>query len=286
MRFFICIIKVNFIHFKQIDAQNIDFMQGGRAMSKFNDQSGGRYWENYFNRDQAFNTIIQEHLMDLATGVTKRLRFLDIGAGPGCGAMLLFQLGIKSLVVGYEPSDTCFDGTKLAEELDSEESTVTYISNRGSLKSVYELRDTVKYDVILLLRSAHEIAESMKCRRSFLQMLGVVIGRFLKTNGTIIVAEPQYSEEITSSPDEFEDVIALVRQFQEETLGHSHHPSEYIPHQEMCEFMGRRGLQLTKQTIIENSNVLSWLHERGTDLEKSTNIFYCMSFLFPAPELV
>lgn len=253
-------------------------------MSKFNSQAGGRYWENYFNRDRIFNQTIKQHLLNLAQGVTKRLRFLDIGAGPGCGAMLLFQLGIKSLVVGYEPSDTYFDGTQLAEQLDSAESTVTYIPMRGTLKSVYEIRDTAKYDAILLLRSAHEIAESMRGRQEFLQMLGVVIGRFLKPNGTIIVAEPQYSEEITSSPDEFEDVIALVRQFQEETLGHSHHPSEYIPHQDMREFMERRGLRLIKQTLIENLKVLSWLNDRGAGLQRSTNIFYCMSFLFPAPE--
>lgn len=252
-----------------------------RAMSKFNDQTGGRYWQNYFERDVVFNVMIKQHLSALARDVKRRLRFLDIGAGPGCGALLLFQLGIKALVVGFEPSDTHCDGVLLANELDSEESTVTYIPKRGSFKKVSVLDDTCKYDAILLLRSAHEIVESMQNRQEFFQMLGFIIGRFLRPNGTLIIAEPQYSDEITADPEAYKSEIALIRQYQEQTLGHSHHPSEYISHEEMCIFMERRGLQLTKKSIVDNLNVLKWLVEQGLTLESSTNIFYCMSFIYP-----
>ncbi len=244
------------------------------AYKKFDKHQNGKYWENYFNKGIDFYRLIQDHMQESLGG--RSTKGLDVGAGPGVGARLAADAGLETLIIGYEPSDTHKDGEKLAEELKADESPTVYLPRTGGIEAISGIEEN-SLDYIVILRACHEIADSVGGKEVFMQYLSRLIP-LLKPEGKIIVGEPQFSPEITENPENYQDLIKEVQNYQEKAIGHSHVPSDYITFSELENEFERAGLILERRDFLEHKPVLNHLREQGYTLEKSPNMFYVETF--------
>ena len=134
------------------------------GFEKFDQHSQGQYWTHYFEKDTDFYNTIKKHMR--ASFVNGKTVGIDIGAGPGVGARLLASLPTQGTLIGFEPSATCSDGQKLSQELSHKNSQIKYIAKRGRILDIKKFNqgeefNGILFDYILLLRAAHEIAESL-----------------------------------------------------------------------------------------------------------------------------
>lgn len=243
---------------------------GGVGFKKFNQQSGGDYWENYFRRDKEFYDTIKKHMSKYIP--RRDTRGLDIGAGPGVGARLLVDLGFATRLTGLEPSQTHLDGKRLSEELLSQKSSVEYHVENGGIADV-DVYSRAVFDYILILRASHEIGESLGSKESFFSELSR-IPQSLKKPGFLIIAEPQYSEDINP-----EEVVKKVQKYQLENIGHCHVPDDYINAREMRIQIEKLGLQLKEETILPNGKLLDYLRSEEMSIEESPCSFYVQTFM-------
>jgi len=240
------------------------------GFEKFDQHNKGAYWERYFEKDRKFYDTIKNHIAAaLSMGKSAGM---DIGAGPGVGAKLLDDLNIKTIIYGYEPSETSADGTVFAEELRLKNSTVEYRPIHCGMEKI-QTPENDSLDYILALRTAHEIAESMNSRDKFFNELCRLLGG-LKKQGSIIIAEPQFSDSFASQPE----MLKLIQAYKQEKIGHSHVPSDYITDIEMKKHMEEAGLNLINENIIPDEKLLDYLVEQGFILKESPCYFYVQTF--------
>lgn len=237
---------------------------------KFDVLQKNEYRKKYFERDKEFYDEIKEHLWD-ALGKRKTVG-IDIGAGPGISAIILSRLQINTTLTGYEPSNTADEGKKLSKELSCSKSLTKYSAIK---KSIQEIKTPIKnsLDYILILRAAHEIAESLGSKdRFFIEIKRILTG--LKRLGIVLIADQQYAEEFKSDGK----IIQKVQKYQELTIGHSHVPSDYVEDVEMKKMMRCLGLKLIKKSTVPNNALLHYLQNEKCTLKKSPCYFYICTF--------
>ena len=251
------------------------------GFKKFNQLAGGEYWENYFGMNESFYSLIKDHMVESiqkTTQGTAKPIGIDLGAGPGVAAMLAFEANIKSTIFGYEPSDTHEDGVRLAAELtDSNDLNCYCPINEGIEKFIVDDYKCVPISFITALRSCHEMADSVGSKDRFFQLLSKVTS-LLVGGAPLIVGEPQYTEEITSNPEDYSDLIWEVQQYQMEVIKHCHVPLDYFTNGDMKLRMKGLGLELVREDISENNEVLEGLQRRGLDLQESPCLFYVQTY--------
>jgi hypothetical protein len=100
----------------------------------------------------------------------------------------------------------------------------------------------------------------------------------VKQGGILILSDPQYSKEITDNPDAHRKVIEAVKQYSEETIGHSEEPQGYIRQETVQDWMQSLGCELKLLDTLENAAVLSHLSEKGFEMSRSPHEFYVATF--------
>lgn len=235
---------------------------------KFDQHTGDSYMKNYFFKDKEFYSTISGHISEF---VHSESVGLDIGAGPGVGAMLISDLNLKTKLIGLEPSKTSSDGYKLSKKFSEENKLIEYESIKAGILDFRNL-EIDGFDYILILRASHEIAESLGGKREFFEELEMVLKK-LKNSGILIIAEPQYLEENPS-----EELIKKVQEYQLNTIGHCHVPSDYISSSEMKKQIEKFDLKLVKESILPKNELVAYLNSNGLSVEKSPCGFYIQTF--------
>lgn len=237
-----------------------------------------RYEENYVRRSQEFYGLIQDHMSSVLGG--RETKGLDIGAGPGVGALLAAKAKLKTTLIGYEPSDTHLDGQALAKELENEGGPTRYIAIQGGIDKISGI-EKASLDYVTILRAAHEIVGSLGGKEKFFSELGR-IAKYIKPGEFLIIGEPQYSEKITEevakNPDAHSELIAAVQKIQEYTIGHSHVPQDYITHTDLKTMLEGMGFFLKLFKALPHKSILEDLKKEGFSLDSSPNIFYVATF--------
>lgn len=239
---------------------------------KFDQQSQGKYWVNYFKGDKEFYDKIKEHIKKSIPN--KETLGLDIGAGPGIGALLIEKIKFKTKLVGFEPSKTSLDGKRLAEEFSKKDAHIKYIAKKGNISEI-KVSKTNPLDYLLILRASHEIAESLGGKDKFFKEISRIISG-LKNKGILIIAEPQYSKNNVSK-----EIIKKVQEYQMKNISHCHVPSDYIQKDEMKSQLEKRGLKLINESVIQNNKLLKYLNSNGINIKESPCSFYIQTFQKP-----
>lgn len=237
---------------------------------KFDALQKDEYRKKYFERDKEFYEEIKEHLWN-ALGKRKTVG-IDIGAGPGISAIILNKLRINTTLTGYEPSKTSNEGRKISKELIFSKSPTKYLAIK---KSIQEIKTPIEdsLDYILILRAAHEIAESLGSKDTFFTEIKRLL-KGLKKLGIVLIADQQYAKEFRDD----KEIIHKVQKYQEQSIGHSHVPSDYIEDVEMKKAIKCLGLKLIKESIISNNVLLHYLENEKCTLKKSPCYFYICTF--------
>lgn len=240
------------------------------GFEKFNQHAGsGAYLERYLERDGEFYGAIRNHIGRLIG--EKPTVGLDLGAGPGVGALIMESLDSPTRLIGAEPSLTHSDGAALSEQFLEEGGLVHYEARHQGIVEVSN-DELPELDYLLALRSSHEMAESIGGKDQLFEELGRIIEQ-LKQGGFLVVAEPQYS----SIPAD--EVIAEIQRYQMSTIRHSHVPSDYITDREMEADLKALGLKLENETIIPNRKLLAHLKNAiGYASDESPCSFYVQTY--------
>ncbi len=178
---------------------------------KFN---GVDYKNTFAQRISAMHKLVGQVL---SAQICNGDHILDIGGGPGMGARIIDEMGIKATVTNIEPSTTINDVPDLL--------SVEYISLQISLKEALDTRMPYSADCILMVSSAHEIAlcnnlGSMENKKMFFHDLDSFIRKNLVPGGKMIIGFPNYRKDASMAEIEHQ------RRLTESLLGHSHPPDE------------------------------------------------------------
>lgn len=261
------------------------------ASTLFDSYRAGEYWRTNFAREAAFYSLFKEHLEQFMVGTdTNAQRFadddycgLDIGAGPGCAALLLNKLRVRTRLVGFEPSLLHHDGVALAKQLEEIESPVIYKpKNLGFLEAMES--DLGVFDYILFMKSLHEIAGHYGDKTRFERRLMILLDEKLALNkkngehGLFIVGEPQYDQRITDDPGRYRALIDEVKEVDEERIGHCHEPGDYISLDELKEMLPDDEYEVKREDLIPHAPVDEALRARGVEFEFSPRQFYVVTF--------
>jgi hypothetical protein len=207
------------------------------------------------------------------------LRGIDIGAGPGVGAKLLAEAGIKISLAGYEPSDTHFDGINLAERLRRDGSALRYFPVHGGIHEVLrDYRNGRPVDFVMITRAAHEIAMSLKGKQQFNAAMADM-ALLIRRNGFLVVADSEYNAKIYEEPERYAHWMRLSQQWQMENTGHAHVPSDYVRGREMKEIAGRVGLELVSEHVDGYEVLFRYCNARDPSVTESPNMFYVQTYL-------
>jgi len=223
-----------------------------KSYKKFDKYSGKRYMEAYIKKFSNFYSAIKKSMKSYLIKKDDLIG-LDIGAGPGIGALLLDQANIKCILYGLEPSKTHGEGKRFANELKGKKSSVIYEPRKGVIQDLEEKLKIGKesLDFVLILRAIHELRESVGGKLKLKSELKRVT-RLLKKGGILIVADPQYNEKINKNPLKYREIIDAVKILQKEIIGHSHEPGNYIPSKELKHYFPE--YKELKEYKIDNKN--------------------------------
>ena len=236
---------------------------------KFNEQVKGKYWEKYFKHDDEFYMTIQNHILK---HIPKENTIgIDIGAGPSIGAHIFVNLEFQTEITGYEPSDTYIDGIELSEQFKEDKIQIKYTSIKGGISDI-NIKKENPVDYILILRAAHEIADSLKSKDNFFKELAKLTEN-LKEEGILIIADPQYLDENVS-----EEIIKKIQEYQIKNIGHCHVPSDYVTTEDNKKHIQAIGLEIIEETIIPDKKLPNFLKEEGINLKESPYGFYIQTF--------
>lgn len=166
---------------------------------------------------QSISTMYELVREVLSAQICNGDHILDIGGGPGMGARIIDEMGIKAIVTNIEPSTTINDVPNLL--------SVEYIPLHISLKEALDTRMPYTADCILMVSSAHEIAlcnnmGSMENKKMFFHDLDSFIRKNLAPGGKVILGFPNYRKDASMAEIEHQ------RRLTESLLGHSHPPDE------------------------------------------------------------
>tara|TARA_Y100000034_G_scaffold132001_1_gene193972 strand:- start:8676 stop:9452 length:777 start_codon:yes stop_codon:yes gene_type:complete len=243
---------------------------------KFDRFKGGSYSKKYVEKFREFHTQIGKALRNNLPK-SRKLKGLDIGAGPGIGAKILDQLKFNVELYSIEPSKTYLDSVKLSKDLKKKKSSVKYMPKKGGISEIEEKfkLDEESLDFILFLRSLHEVKLSIGLRKLKTEIRS--LSSLLKDGGLIIVADPQYSKEINKNPSKYRGLILEIRKLQEKTIGHSHHPREYISSEDIEKLMPPN-IKKIKSLLFANKLFKKELEKKGIKTKSWAKGFHITIF--------
>ena len=156
---------------------------------------------------------------------------IDLGGGPGMGARIIEELGIKTTLINIEPSTTIYDVPRL--------SLVKYIPLKMTFKEALDAQMPCIASCLLMVSSEHEIAlcnggTANENKKIFLEDLNKFIHKNLKKNGSLVFGFPNYRKGASKT------AINRQRRLTESILGHSHPPEELFTVDEFSEAFGAR----------------------------------------------
>lgn len=193
------------------------------SITKFD---GMNYANTFAKKISVMHELVKSVLSDL---ISKEDNIIDIGGGPGIGAKIIDELGIKATVTNIEPSTTIYDVPQL--------SSVKYIPLKMSFKEARDTHMPYTADYLLMVSSEHEIAlcngrAPTENKKIFFRDLNKFIHKNLKQNGTLIIGFPNYRNGASKTE------IAKQRRLTESILGHSHPPEEFFAIEEFSMAFG------------------------------------------------
>lgn len=230
------------------------------------------YWDNYVASNWVFYQEIQEHMRESLQG--KHTIGLDIGAGPGVAALLADNANLETTIVGIEPSQLHDDGIQLAKSLRVKDSKTTYLPMKCGMDNMVSKKPF--FDYVTLLRSSHEIAESLGSKDAFYELLKTVT-TLIRPSGVMIIAEPQYAPDITHDPSNHGPIIEDIKRFQKDKIGHSHEPQDYIMHEQMQEVLSSVGLTQENLSILPMRDAHNYIAMNGHKRESPPLLFYVLT---------
>jgi len=156
---------------------------------------------------------------------------IDLGGGPGMGARMIEELGLKATLINIDPSTTIEDIPQL--------SSVNYIPLKLTFKEALDARMPFKASCLLMVSSEHEIAlcnggTAKENKKIFLEDLNNFIHKNLINNGSLVLGFPNYRKGASWSE------IARQRRLTESILGHSHPPEELFTLEEFSGAFGAK----------------------------------------------
>lgn len=141
-----------------------------------------RYYRNYYNNFSSFlgenYDIRLEEAIDLIRSKGGNLKVLDIGTGCGSEALYFANLGCDVLGIDLEKKrlDVANSRKRMIEENTGEKLDCEF-----QLKSVFDLDQEKKFDLIWIMETFHHIEP----REKFV----AILSNLLKKNGTLIISE-------------------------------------------------------------------------------------------------
>lgn len=247
------------------------------ARDVFNRFTDGKYLEAYVKPCWPFYSKIQEQM---AENILPGNRVLDIGSGPGCGALLAHQSKLECLIVGVEPSDLHKTGTEYAGFLEQAHSTTRFQAMRGGMQNIPDILldagEPSQFDAIMIMRALHEIIHSVGGKQTLVAELGRVLN-LLPLGGKAIIGEPYYSQETLNHPER-KRIIELTGRYLIEKIGHCDPPKALISPATLGRWMNGMGFSVNYFTTIQNQGTMSNIRESGYDLRGSPTIFYVATF--------
>lgn len=192
-------------------------------ITKFN---GVDYQNTFARRISVMHGLVKDVL---SVQIKNGNHIIDIGGGPGMGARIIDEFGIKATVANIEPSTTIDDVPHLPH--------VEYLPLKMSFVEALDARMPFSGDCLLIVSSAHEIAlchndSAAGNKKIFFSCLNRFIQKNLRQNGKVIIGFPNYKT--GASPSE----IARQRKLTESLLGHSHPPEELFSVEEFSHEFG------------------------------------------------
>ncbi len=185
-------------------------------MDSFTKFDGIDYANSFAKRISIMHALVK----DILSGLLKKGDvIIDIGGGPGMGARIIDELGMKTTVMNIEPSTTIYDVPQL--------SSVKYVPLKMTFKEALESKMPDTASCLLMVSSEHEIAlcnggMPLENKKEFLKNLKEFIQRNLKKKGSIVIGFPNYRMGASAAE------IASQRRFTESLVGHSHPAEDFF----------------------------------------------------------
>tara|TARA_Y100000310_G_C20494878_1_gene721048 strand:+ start:93 stop:827 length:735 start_codon:yes stop_codon:yes gene_type:complete len=240
-------------------------------MEHFDKLAGGKYKADYFDSDKVYYSTLAKH-MD--SSFCRWGNLLDIGAGPGCSAMLAHDLGLELQINGLEPSELYNDSVALQKELIEKDSCVIYNPIKGGIESLEGY--VRKLDGVIVSRALHEIARSLEGIDKIYDQL-VKTDSYVRKGGVFVVGEPQFTKEALEHHYS-DEVIKAARKCTEAKYGHSSGPEEFINRDMFVGWMEKLGYSVILEDRIQDlTETLDAVREAGFKLEKSPYESYIIS---------
>lgn len=229
-------------------------------MNKSKDAFGKFDGIDYANTFARRISVMHELVKDiLALHLRKNEEIIDIGGGPGMGARIIDEIGIKAAVVNIEPSTTIYDVPQL--------SSVKYIPLKMTLKEALSACMPITASCLLMVSSEHEIAlcngmTPPENKKEFFHDLNEFIRKNLKKNGLLVLGFPNYRK----GADKKE--ISKQRKFTEALMGHSHPPEEFFTIEEFSRAFG-----VQPEVFIQKPMTLAGENPDETILKANAAVF-------------
>lgn len=230
------------------------------SITKFD---GIDYANNFARKINVMHELVKSVL---AGQLSEREFIIDLGGGPGMGARIIEELGIKATLINIEPSTTIYDIPRL--------SLVKYIPLKMTFKEALDAQMPHTASCLLMVSSEHEIAlcnggTANEKKKMFLEDLNRFIHKNLKKNGSLVFGFPNYRKGSSSTQ------IARQRRLTESILGHSHPPEEFFT---VEEFSGAFGAQ--PDLFIQKPMNLANEDPEETILMANVAVFKLKNFYF------
>lgn len=225
-------------------------------MDTFKKFDGIDYVNTFAKRISIMHELVKDVLSD---HIRKGDEIIDIGGGPGMGARIIDELGIKATVTNIEPSATIHDVPQL--------SFVKYIPLKMTFKEALNTHMPYKADCLLLVSSEHEIAlcnggTALENKKEFFHDLKAFIRKNVKKNGCLVIGFPDYRKGASG------EEITRQRRFTESQVGHSHPKEELFTVEEFCAAFGTK-----PDVLIQKPMTLSGERPEDTILQANVVLF-------------
>ena len=133
----------------------------------------------------------------------------------------------------------------------------------------------------MFLNSLHEIEASLPRRTDLPGVLKCVNFLLRSRGGIVIVGEPQYSSRYLEDLERDQAFISIdaIKKIDEERIGHSHDPREYINQRRVLDFFPSPGFRVLRQDVAENKGFnRHWNKHMDIPLPYSPKEFHITAF--------
>ncbi|MFA8451941.1 MAG: hypothetical protein ACEPOW_14695 [Bacteroidales bacterium] len=186
-------------------------------MESFQKFEGIDYVNNFAVKINSMHQLVAKNLDEIIPN--NSINVIDIGGGPGIGAIIIDRLGKSAKMVNVEPSNNIDKIPDL--------NLVEYSTLQLSFKEALIHQFPWKADMFLMISAAHEITLSnSKTTKENKEIFFQNIKDFIKTNSKLdallSIGFPNYKFGVT------EEEVLKQREFVDSLMGHSHPPEEFF----------------------------------------------------------